>query len=91
MASDLELIFLRLARSDIALVKFLFESYEGVAVVRTLDKRAAVIVVMAARDFSSIAREILASLRETIAIEEVAPPEGLSEDWLLNFVRSEES
>ena len=35
MTADLELIFLRVARPDVALIKFLFESYEGVAVVRT--------------------------------------------------------
>ena len=90
MNGSVELIFLRLARPDIALVKFIFESYEGVAVVRTLDKRAAVIVVMVSRDFFEVARGILDSLRETVELEEIAPPDNLDEEWLLSFVRSDE-
>jgi len=89
MISDLQLIFLRVARPDIALIKFLFESYEGVAVVRTLDKRAAVIVVMVSSDFVHVAQGILNSIRESITVEEIPPPENLDEDWLLSFVRSE--
>jgi len=48
--AGLEPIFLRVAPTDIALIKFLFESYEGVAVVRTVDRRAAVIVALVSRD-----------------------------------------
>ena len=89
MTSDLELIFLRVARPDVALIKFLFESYEGVAVVRTLDRHAAVIVVMVSRDFIDVARGILDSIRQSVTVEEIPPPESLDEDWLLSFVRSE--
>jgi hypothetical protein len=89
MTGDVDLIFLRLARPDVAMIKFIFESYEGVAVVRTLDRHAAVIVVMATRDFGHVARDILESLRESVAIEEIPPPADLDEEWLLSFVRSE--
>jgi len=88
MNPEVELIFLRMARPDIALVKFLFESYEGVSVVRTLDRHEAIIVVMTPRDFRDVARGILASLRETVSLEEVPPPENLDEEWLLSFVTS---
>jgi len=82
----LDVFFLRLAPADIAFVKFIFESYEGVAVVRTLDRREAVIAVLVSADFIDVARGILRSLRETVAMSEVTPPAGVSEDWLLRFV-----
>lgn len=76
-------IFLHLAPADIALVKFLFESYEGVAICRTVDRRAAVIVALVSNDFLTVARAILDDLRRHIAIDEVPPPADASEDWLL--------
>jgi hypothetical protein len=80
---ELELIFLRLAPLDIALVKFLFESYEGVAIVRTVDRRAAIIVALVSRDFLSVARAILEDLQRRIAIEEIPRPPDAGEDWLM--------
>jgi Domain of unknown function (DUF4911) len=82
----MEPIFLRLAPADIALVKFLFESYEGVAIVRTVDRRAAVIVALVSRDFLSVARAILADLHTRIAIEEIPPPAEAGEDWLMQLL-----
>jgi hypothetical protein len=56
----------RLPPADIAYVKFVFESYEGVAVVRTLDRKAADLVLLVAPDFVDEARRILASLRPRV-------------------------
>ena len=83
---DLEPIYLRVAPLDIAQVKFLFESYEGVAIVRTVDRRAAVIVALVSRDFLDVARAILADLRTRIAIEEIAPPDEVGDDWLMRLL-----
>jgi hypothetical protein len=82
----LERIYLRVAPVDIALVKFLFESYEGVAIVRTVDRRAAIIVALVSRDFLAVARSILADLTTRIAIDEIPAPEGAGEDWLLRLL-----
>ena len=82
----LEPIYLRVAPVDIALVKFLFESYEGVAIVRTVDRRAAIIVALVSRDFLAVARSILADLSTRIAIDEIPAPEGAGEDWLLRLL-----
>jgi hypothetical protein len=82
----LEPIYLRVAPVDIALVKFLFESYEGVAIVRTVDRRAAIIVALVSRDFLAVARSILADLTTRIAIDEIPAPEGAGEDWLLRLL-----
>ncbi len=86
MSGRLDAIFLRLRPPDIALVKFLFESYEGVAVVRTMDRRAAVIVVLVSHDFLDVARAVLDSLRDTMAIEEIPPPADACDDWLVRLL-----
>ncbi len=52
---DVVPIYLSLPPREIAYVKFVFESYEGVAVVRTLDRRAATLVVLAVPDFEACA------------------------------------
>ena len=67
-------IHLRVPPEEIAYVKFIFESYEGVAVVRTLDRAAAVIVLIVAADFVSVAREILEAIRPEVSWTELAPP-----------------
>jgi hypothetical protein len=86
MNAGLTAIFLRVAPVDIALIKFLFESYEGVAVVRTMDRHAAVIVVLVSDDFLEVARGVLASLHETIALEEIPPPPEAGDDWLVRLL-----
>jgi hypothetical protein len=84
--AGLKPIFLRVAPTDIALIKFLFESYEGVAIVRTVDRRAAVIVALVSRDFLAVARAILDDVRARVAIEEIPPPADAGEDWLLRLL-----
>jgi hypothetical protein len=81
MAADVVPLFLRLAPRDIAYVKFVFESYEGVAVLRTLDAHAALLVVLVAPDFLADARAIVASLAAEDACEEVPAPSP-ERDWL---------
>src|SRR5262249_35807184 len=49
--SDVVPILLRVPRAEVAYVKFVFESYEGVAVCRTLDRHEALLVVLAVPDF----------------------------------------
>ena len=74
-------ILLRVPRREIAYVKFIFESYEGVAVVRTLDRHAALLVVLTVPDFEVQARTIVAALATEAGCEEmVPPPEHV--DWL---------
>lgn len=82
-AADVDTIFLRLAPEDIALAKFLFESYEDIGIVRTLDRHAAVIVVLVVPDFAAAAAEVARELGDIIACEIVPPPADAGEDWLL--------
>jgi len=84
--ATLATIYLRLAPADIALVKFLFESYEEVGIVRTIDRHAAVIVVLVVPDFAATARAILDDLRRQIDVTEVPPLVTEADDWLMRDI-----
>ena len=80
-ALDVVPMFLHVPRAEIAYVKFIFESYEGVAVVRTLDRHAATLVVLAAPDFVDEARRVIAALATEAGVTEIPAPPG-DGDWL---------
>ncbi len=87
--TNLITIYLRIQREDIALVKFIFESYEGIGIVRTVDKKKATVVILVVPDFIIQARAILDSLREHLDWHEIPPPEE-QDDWLMEKMRSQE-
>jgi hypothetical protein len=76
-------IYLELPTEQIAYVKFIFESYEDVGIIRTVDRKKAIIVLLAMDDFLESARAILASLEKEIPIREIARPSSISDDWLM--------
>ena len=80
--TDVLPIYLSLPPREIAYVKFIFESYEGVAVVRTLDRHAAHLVVLVAPDFEADARAVIKSMVAEGVCVETGPPEGFDGDWL---------
>ena len=82
-------IALRMAPEHIAYVKFLFESYEEVGIVRTVDRRAAVIVILVVPDFLSVARAIVAEVCAQIACEEVPLPAVDTDDWLMREIAAD--
>jgi hypothetical protein len=80
---DVDPIFLRVAREDIVYIKFLVESYEGIGIVRTLDRHAAIIVVLAPPDAAATARALIGEIGATIPCREIPWPPEASDDWLL--------
>jgi hypothetical protein len=76
VAADVEPIFLRVPREEIGYVKFVFESYEDVAVTRTLDRRAATLALLVAPDFVDQARTIVAALAAELPCSEIPRPPG---------------
>src|SRR5262245_116888 len=82
MHPDVVPILLRVPRRDIAYVKFVIESYEGVAVTRTVDPAAGLVVVLVAPDFLSVAERILTALAAEGACETVEHRAGSDVDWL---------
>ena len=60
-------------REDIAYFKFIIESYEGMAVVRTKDPREAIVELMVAPGWEKDVEEVLDGLREEMTIEPLSP------------------
>ena len=80
---------IRVAREDIAYFKFLFESYEGVALIRTVEKRAdgsVVIAILATADFRGETDAILADVARhgSPAFTVAELPAVCTEDWFLS-------
>jgi hypothetical protein len=82
---DLHELYLRVRREDIALLKFLLESYEGIGIVRTIDRKKATVVVLAMPDFIQDVRAVLASLREHMDWYEIPAP-AEQDDWLIQHM-----
>jgi len=61
--------YFRLRRKDIAYFKFIIESHEGMAVVRTKDPREAIVELMIAPGWEKDVDEVLEGLRKEIHIE----------------------
>ena len=99
---DLHEIYLELRPEDIAYVKFIFESYEGVGIIRTVlrqaqhgeqsrtvERKKAVIVVLVVDDFLNVARSILDSLQKEVPLIEIPRPDDIGDDWLLRELATE--
>ena len=69
MTMDTHSKYFRLRRKDIAYFKFIIESYEGMAVVRTKDPGEAVVELMIAPGWEQDVEQILEALRQEIPIE----------------------
>jgi hypothetical protein len=75
----------------IAYVKFIFESYEEVGIIRTVDRKKAIIVLLAMNDFLDTARAILESLKDDVPLREIPPPAHSSDDWLMAELAADSS
>lgn len=76
MHRDVEPILLAVPREEIAYVKFVVESYEDVAITRTLDRHTALLALLVAPDFVPEARRIVAALSAEAGCREVEWPPG---------------
>ncbi len=87
----LQEIYLETRPEHIAYIKFIFESYEEVGIIRTLDRKRAVVVLLAVQDFAEVARDILNSLRQDVPLAEIPRPANLSDDWLMTELATDDS
>ncbi|MEA2625697.1 MAG: hypothetical protein QOD06_1742 [Candidatus Binatota bacterium] len=83
MSTSLHEIYLRLRPADIAYVKFVLESYETVGFLRTVDREAAVLVLLIVPDFLADAEGMLASIESEISLERIPRPADVGDDWLV--------
>jgi hypothetical protein len=69
---DTQSKYFRMRREDIAYFKFIIESYEGMAVVRTKDPSEAIVELMVAPGWERDLDEVLDGLRKEMAIENLS-------------------
>jgi hypothetical protein len=69
---DTQSRYFRLHRKDIAYFKFIIESYEGMAVVRTKDPHEAIVELMVAPGCEKDVEEVLEGLWKEIPIEDIS-------------------
>ena len=86
---DLHDIYIELSPADIAYIKFIFESYEEVGIIRTIDNRKAIVVLLAMDDFVDTAHAILDSIRNDIRLREIPRPRDMKDDWLMTELLAE--
>ena len=70
---DTQSKYFRVHRKDIAYLKFIIESYEGMAVLRTQDPHEAIVELMVAPGWEKDLEEVLDALRKEIHIESLPP------------------
>ena len=83
-------LYFTLRAEDIAYVKFVLESYDGVGIIRTVDRKKAVIVALVVEDFLRTARQLFASLQNDIDIVAISRPEEIGDDWLMQELAVED-
>lgn len=80
---ELDFIYLEILPEHIAYVKFIFESYEEVGIIRTVDRQKAVIVLLAMPDFFGAVRMILDSIKDDVPLQEIPRPADALDDWFM--------
>lgn len=76
-------IYLEIRPQDIAYIKFILESYEEVGIIRTVERKKAVVVLLAVEDYVETAHAIVKSLQQEITLIEIPPPPEVGDDWLM--------
>ena len=66
---DTQSRYFRVRRKDIAYLKFIIESYEGMAVIRAKDPHEAIVELMVAPGWEKDLEEVLEGLQKEIPIE----------------------
>ena len=86
---ELQSIYLEVPPEHIAYVKFIFESYEEIGIIRTVERHKAIIVLLAMPDFADIARDILQSIKQDVPLREIPRPADTQDDWLMAELSTE--
>ena len=77
-------IFLKLPRENIAFLKFVLETYEGLGELRTLDGERGEVVILAPKDTVKDIKTMLNNLLPQTRHREIVAPDSIINDWLLN-------
>jgi hypothetical protein len=88
---ELHEIYLETPPEHIAYIKFIFESYEEVGIIRTVHRKKAVIVLLVVPDYLPVARGIVDSLMREVPLTEISRPHDVSDDWLMTELATQSS
>lgn len=69
--------FLRVNRKDISFLKYVFEAWEGLAIISTMDAQNGIIAVIMAPQSRADAEMVIEELARKILIEEISEPESI--------------
>ncbi|AJF05792.1 DUF4911 domain-containing protein [Geoalkalibacter subterraneus] len=75
MKKTFEYRYFSLPPQDIAYLRFILESYDGLCFMRTLDNRSGVLEVAWPASQRADAQQLLAALQEEVALHQIPPPE----------------
>lgn len=81
---DHHLTFLKIPPSRIVECKFIVESYEGLAVVRTIDPSKGILVLISTLDTQTIVEQLLDDILPALDARLIDQPQDLAGDWLLS-------
>ncbi|MBN2224256.1 MAG: DUF4911 domain-containing protein [Deltaproteobacteria bacterium] len=69
--------YYRIDRNGIALLKFILESYDNAAVMRTVDEKGSIVEILVSPGFLSDVQAVIAEYRDEFNIQEIGRPDGL--------------
>src|SRR5690606_6268105 len=81
-------IYIALPPENIVQLKNTLESYEGLAITRTLNASRGEVVLLALPDTVETVKQLLESLKDELNFRIMEVPEGMNEDWLLADIES---
>ena len=73
----------KVERRDIAYLHFIFESYEGLATLSTIDRKNGIVQLSIPHCFEGEVNNLLQSMKTEITITEIPFPEGFTGLWQL--------
>lgn len=69
--------YYRIDRNGIALLKFILESYDNAAVMRTVDEKGSIVEILISPGFLGDVEAVIAEYRDEFTIQEVERPDYL--------------
>jgi hypothetical protein len=69
--------YYRIDRNGIALLKFILESYDNAAVMRTVDEKGSIVELLVSPGFIGDVQAVIAEYRDEFNIQEIERPDGL--------------
>lgn len=71
-------IYLKVRRKDIAYLRFILESYDGIGFIRTVEADSSVVEYNYPPSQAGLAARLLAALTAELSLEEIDCPQGVS-------------